>query len=47
MMASDLLSGDVMPYDFAIDMLLSNPASDQLSVLRTEVKDQNPFVRRA
>ena len=35
---------DIVPHDFAIDMLLAHPAGDQLGVLRAEIEHQHLFV---
>ena len=38
------LGRDVVPHDLAIDVLLANPAGDQLGVLRAEIQDQDFLV---
>jgi len=40
---TDAVGGHVVPDDLAIDMLLANPPSDELRVLRAEVEHEHPL----
>ena len=40
-MGLDLIGGDVMTNDFAVDVLFADATSDQLCVLGSEIEDEN------
>ena len=44
-MLTYLLNRNIVPYDFAIDVLLAHTTGDQLRVLRAEVEHEYALVR--
>ena len=44
-MGLDLLGGNVMSNDFAIDVLFADTTSDQLCVLGSEIENENTLFR--